>query len=67
MRMRSLRRYQRILGELRMITVLQTNVAEPYLACWLPQGWARIVVKVGVAPRVAGDGTPGRPRRVASG
>ena len=66
LRMRSLRRYQRILGGLRMITVLQTNVREPYLACWMPRARARIVVNVRVVPALAGDRRPGRQRRAAS-
>ena len=66
LRMRSLRRYQRILGGLRMITVLQTNVAEPYLACWMPAGRARTVVNVRVVPRLDGERAAGRQRRAAS-
>ena len=60
--MRSLRRYQRILSGLRMITVLQTNVNEPYLACWMPRGQVRVVANVRIVPRAAG----GRPGRAAS-
>ncbi len=66
LRMRSLRRYQRILGGLRMVTVLQRNVREPYLACWMPRACARIVVNVRVVPALAGGGGPRRQRRVAS-
>ncbi len=66
LRMRSLRRYQRILGALRMITVLQTNVEEPYLACWMPEGRTRIMANVRVVSRHTGDRTPGQQRRAAS-
>ena len=66
LRMRSLRRYQRILGGLRMVTVLQTNVREPYLACWMPRSRARLVVNVRVAPALAGERGPARQRRAAS-
>jgi hypothetical protein len=66
LRMRSLRRYQRILGGLRMITVLQTNVATPYLACWMPERRTRVVANVRVVPRLADEQAPARQRRVAS-
>lgn len=66
LRMRSLRRYQRILGGLRMITVLQTNVEEPYLACWMPEGRARIMANVRVVSRHTGEREPSRQRRASA-
>ena len=54
LRGRSLRRYQQILSGLGLVTVLQTNVLEPYLACWLPGQRKRVTLRVRVAAAFGG-------------
>lgn len=63
LRTRSLRRYQQVLSGLGMVTVLQTNVAEPYLACWMPGQRKRVTLRVRVA---AAFGSPTGPARRAA-
>lgn len=62
LRMRALRRYERILAGFGMATALRTDGPEPYLACWMPES-RPVPTRPGVTERPDYEPTQAEERR----